>query len=155
MPRLSVWFIRAALLYLALGFTLGMLLLANKGVLISPTIWQLLPAHIEFLLLGWTVQLALGVAFWILPRWQTQRGDVRGAYLAFFLLNLGIWCVVLAPWLDLWRTTMLDTGRSIGPAAAWGVGSWLLTFGRACEAAAAGTFALHAWPRVKPWVETP
>jgi hypothetical protein len=147
MPRLSVWFIRAALLYLALGFTLGMLLLANKGVLISPTIWQLLPAHMEFLLLGWTVQLALGVAFWILPRWQTQRGDVRGAYLAFILLNLGIWCVVLAPWLDVWLSTGLNTS--------WGLGSWLLTFGRACEAGAAAVFALHAWPRVKPWVETP
>jgi hypothetical protein len=133
MPRLSVWFVRAALLYLALGFTLGMLLLANKGVLLSPAIWQLLPAHIEFLLIGWTVQLALGVAFWILPRWQTKRGDVRGAYLAFVLLNLGIWCVVLTPWLGL-------------PA-------WMLTVGRACEAAAAAAFALHAWPRVKPWVE--
>jgi hypothetical protein len=133
-PRLSVWFVRAALLYLALGFTLGMLLLANKGVLISPIIWQLLPAHIEFLLIGWTVQLALGVAYWILPRWQTQRGDVRPAYLAFALLNVGIWCVVLTPWL--------------------GLPGWMLTAGRACEAIAAAAFALHAWPRVKPWVET-
>jgi hypothetical protein len=135
MPRLSAWFVRAALLYLALGFTLGALLLANKGVPISPYIWALLPAHIEFLLLGWTVQLALGVAFWILPRWQTQRGDVRPAYAAFVLLNVGIWCVVLTPWL--------------------GLPSWVLSLGRACEAAAAGAFAVHAWPRVKPWVESP
>jgi hypothetical protein len=134
MPRLSAWFVRAALIYLALGFTLGMLLLANKGIQISPYIWQLLPAHIEFLLIGWTVQLALGVAFWILPRWQTQRGNVRPAWVAFFLLNMGIWCVVLTPWLNL-------------PA-------WVLSLGRVCEAAAAGAFALHAWPRVKPWVES-
>ena len=60
-----------------------MLLLWNKGVPISPYIWTLLPSHIEFLLIGWTVQLALGVAFWILPRWQTQRGDVRPAWAAF------------------------------------------------------------------------
>ena len=142
MPRLSALFIRAALIYLALGLTLGMLLLWNKGVLISPLIWLLLPAHIEFLLAGWTVHLALGVAFWILPRWQMGqrsaggdiRGDVRGASLAFVLLNLGIWCVVLTPWLGL-------------PA-------WVLSLGRACEAAAAAAFAVHAWPRVKPWVES-
>jgi hypothetical protein len=134
MPRLSAWFVRAALIYLALGFTLGMLLLANKGIPLSPYVWQLLPAHIEFLFIGWTVQLALGVAFWILPRWQTQRGNVRPAWVAFLLLNMGIWCVVLTPWLNL-------------PA-------WVLSFGRISEAAAAGAFAVHAWPRVKPWVES-
>jgi hypothetical protein len=31
MPRLSVWFVRAALVYLALGFTCGALLLAHKA----------------------------------------------------------------------------------------------------------------------------
>lgn len=133
MPRLSVLYVRAALVYLALGLTVGMLLLWNKGVFIHPLVWLLLPSHIEFLLIGWTVQLALGVAFWILPRWQTQRGDVRGAWLAFALLNVGIWCVVLTPWL--------------------GLPDWVLTVGRLCEALAAASFALHAWPRVKPWVE--
>ena len=72
MPRLSVLFVRAALVYLAIGLTVGMLLLWNKGMPISPYIWLLLPSHIEFLLIGWIVQLALGVAFWILPRWQTS-----------------------------------------------------------------------------------
>ena len=134
MPRLSVWFVRAALVYLALGLTFGMLLLWNKGIPLDPQVWRLLPVHIEFLLIGWTVQLALGVAFWILPRWQTQRGDVRPAWLAFILLNFGIWCVVLGGWLAL--------------------PDWVPALGRVCEAAAAGAFALHAWPRVKPWVES-
>ena len=67
MPRFSIWTIRAALLYLATGFTLGALLLWNKGVTISPQIWRLLSTHIEFLIFGWTLQLVMGVAFWILP----------------------------------------------------------------------------------------
>lgn len=62
--------------YLVLGFTLGLLLLVNKGVPIHPALWRLLPAHAEFLLLGWTLQLALGVAYWILPRFGTRRGAV-------------------------------------------------------------------------------
>ncbi len=133
MPRLSVWFVRAALLYLALGLTVGGLLLANKGVPLHPLIWRLLPAHVECLLFGWTVQLAFGVAFWILPRWQTQRGEVRPAWAAFVLLNAGIWLVVLASWLEL-------------PA-------WVAAMGRLSEAGAVAAFVLHAWPRVKPWVE--
>ena len=133
MPRLSVWFVRSALSYLALGFTFGALLLANKGIPLHPLTWRLLPAHIEFLLFGWTVQLAFGVAFWILPRWQTQRGDERPAWLAFVSVNVGIWLVVLASWLT-------------APA-------WVLATGRVLQAAAMAAFALHAWPRVKPWME--
>lgn len=135
MPRLSVLFVRTALLYLALGFTLGAILLWNKGMPLSPLVWRLLPAHVECLLLGWTVQLALGVAFWILPRWQAARGEVRPAWVAYFLLNFGIWLVILPPWLGLPEAVPLA--------------------GRLCEAAAAAAFALHAWPRVKPWVESP
>lgn len=133
MPRLSVWFVRAALVYLTLGFTFGGLMLANKGILLSPLLWRLLPTHIEFLLFGWTVQLAFGVAFWILPRWRTQRGDVRPAWTAFLLLNSGIWLVVAAGWFN-------------GPA-------WMLVGGRLLEATSVAAFAWHAWPRVKPWVE--
>ena len=133
MPRLSAWFVRAALVYFVLGFTFGGLLLANKGVPLHPLTWRLLPAHIEFLLLGWTVQLAFGVAFWILPRWNTKRGDMRPAWGTLPLLNAGVWLVVLAGWLN-W------------PA-------WSMVMGRVLEAAAVAAFAWHAWPRVKPWVE--
>lgn len=63
MPRLSVWFVRSSLVYLFLGFTLGGRMLANKGVLFGDWVWGLLEAHMEFLLLGWMVQLAMGVAF--------------------------------------------------------------------------------------------
>lgn len=130
MPRLSILYIRASLLYFVAGFTLGAILLWNKGLPLHPLTWRLLPAHIEFLFMGWTVQLALGVAFWILPRFQTQRGNTRPAWLAFWLLNVGIWLVCLAP-------------VSGAPAVA-------LPLGRLAEAGAAAAFAVHAWPRIKP-----
>jgi len=129
MPGLSVWYVRSALVYLALGFTLGMLMLWHKGVPIHPALWALLPAHIEFLLLGWTLQLALGVAFWILPRFRTERGNVGLAWLAYWLLNAGIWLVTLDPWLG-------------SASFAW--------VGRSAEVLAVVAFALHAWPRIKP-----
>ena len=130
MPRLSVFYVRASLLYLGGGFTLGMLLLWNKGAPLHPLVWRLLPAHIEFLLMGWTVQLAFGVAFWILPRFRSARGDIRPAWLAFLLLNLGIGLVCVAP----------ISGVPAGAAL----------LGRVLEAGAAVAFAIHAWPRIKP-----
>jgi heme/copper-type cytochrome/quinol oxidase subunit 1 len=132
MPRLSCWFIRASLLYLAVGFTFGAALLVHKGIPLHPSLWWLLAPHIECMLLGWTVQLAMGVAFWILPRFLQgpERGNEAMAWLAFGLLNAG---VLLA------------------------AGGWLLgappavpLLGRLAEAGAAMAFAVHAWPRIKP-----
>ncbi|MCC6190831.1 MAG: hypothetical protein IT318_17540 [Anaerolineales bacterium] len=132
MPRASLWFIRTGLLALAAGFTLGALLLLNKGLPIYPGLWRLLPAHIELLLVGWTLNLALGVAYWILPRFI--RGAPRGpgwpVWAAYGLLNVGVILACVEPWV------------ASGP--------WLASVGRALEALAAGFFAVHAWPRVKP-----
>lgn len=130
MPRLSVWFIRAALLYLVAGFTVGALMLANKGVALSPLLWRLLPIHVEVLLMGWIAQLALGVAYWILPRFRQERGNTRTAWAAFILLNTGIWLAGLS---------LVFNGLP-----------WVPLLGRLAEVSAAAAFALHAWPRVKP-----
>ena len=89
MPRLSRLAIRAALLYLLLGFTFGGLMLLNKGIPLAPWAWRLLSAHVEFLLIGWTAQFILGIGFWILPRFS--RGPARGnesfAWMALGLIN--------------------------------------------------------------------
>lgn len=130
MPRLSVYYIRASLIYLLLGFTFGGLLLANKGVMISPAIWMLLPIHIEFDLVGWLVQLALGVSFWILPRFSKgpPRGDERLSWFAFVFLNIGILSAV-----------------SEGMFNA----QWLAIAGRGLEALALVLFAVGNWRRIK------
>ena len=135
MPRLSVWWVRTGLVELAAGLTLGALLLANKGVRFAPGLWRWLPVHIELLLFGWTLNLALGVAYWILPRFKAgaPRGPAWLAWGAFGLLNVGITLVCLAPWLP--TTTAAP----------------VLLAGRAGEAAAAALFALHAVPRLKPY----
>jgi hypothetical protein len=123
--------LRAALVYLAAGFTFGGLLLFHKGIPLHPAVWRLLPAHIEFLLFGWTVQLVMGMAFWILPRFsrEPRRGNVPLAWAAFALLNLGVWLAGLGP--------------------AFSASALLPALGRAAELLAAAAFALHAWPRVK------
>jgi hypothetical protein len=124
--------IRAALIHLAAGFAIGALLLAHRGVPLHHAVPLLRPAHAEVLLVGWTMQLAMGVAFWILPRFRTgpERGDERPALLAFLLLNVGVVA-----------------------AAAGGISGLhpLSLGGRTAEGLAAAAFAAHAWPRVKPF----
>lgn len=129
MPRLSIWLVRCALIHLLLGFTIGALLLAHKGIPFAPWLWRLLPAHMEILLLGWTLQLAMGVAFWILPRFYTARPHTWLVWLALILLNCGVILVALSPFFS-----------ANVPVAA---------LGRAAETAAVLAFACHAWPRVK------
>lgn len=131
MPRLSVWFVRCSLVYLLLGLTLGALMLANKGIPFAPRAWNLLGPHIEFLLLGWMLQMAMGVAFWILPRLGSgsPRGKEILIYSAFVLLNLGIWIGALRLYLEP---------------------SWLTVTGRILEASSVLLFVLGSWRRIKP-----
>lgn len=130
MPRLSRWFIRSSLVHLALGITIGALLLFHKGIPLHPDLWRLLPLHIEFLLFGWTMQLILGVGFWIFPRFRRSRGNEKPGWLAFGLLNVGIWLVGLGPLLD--------------------GATFIITLGRLAEVGAVLAFAIHVWPRIKP-----
>lgn len=130
MPRLTVWMVRSALLELGVGFTFGMMMLFNKGVPFDPSLWRLLPAHIELVLLGWTMQLGMGVAFWILPRFSQppRYGRERLGWLAFGLLNAGVLLIVA----DCWLAT-----------------TWLPLAGRLLELAGVISFAVMIFPRVK------
>jgi hypothetical protein len=133
MPSLSAWTIRAALTYLMAGFTLGSLLLAHKGVPYSPFLWRLLPAHIEFLVMGWIINLVFGVAYWILPRFPgSGRGNPILPAAGVVLLNVGI--LITAAY------------------GTWGGSEWLLFLGRLCELVGVVLFALQAWRRVRPTV---
>lgn len=129
MPKLSVWMVRASLIYLGIGFTFGALMLFEKGISYNADVWRFLPLHIEMLILGWMVQLAMGVAYWILPRFGSQRRKVPFASIAFVTLNLGILAVGLGTWREEWAI--------------------LAFLGRVAEGGAALAFVFHAWPRVK------
>jgi cbb3-type cytochrome oxidase subunit 1 len=129
MPRYSRLTIRLALIYLGIGFTLGALMLANEGLGWDPDLGRLLPAHIALLLFGWTTQLAYGVAYWILPRIDGQRGSTSLALVAVVFLNLG--------------TMVLSLSSPATP------GTDLPVVGMASVWTSVACFALHAWLRVR------
>ena len=136
MPRLSQLMIRTALVWLALGYTAGGLLLLNKGVPVLPWLWTLRTAHINILLVGWTVQLACGVAFWILPRLDTagSRGNERLVWLCYGTLNSGVMVG------GIYEPITSSLGVAGGGAAYIIVGGLYLL--------AATAFCIHAWPRI-------
>jgi hypothetical protein len=92
MPKLSVWMVRSALVCMGIGFLFGSLVLHHKGVPIYLWTWRLLPPHIELMIFGWTVQLAMGVGFWILPRFpqEDRYGNTALAWIAFFFFDAGL-----------------------------------------------------------------
>lgn len=131
MPRLSIVFIRASLVYLLVGFLFGALILAEKGVSYYPPVWNLFPVHIEFLLIGWLVQLAMGVGFWIFPRFgfglPGARGNETLVWISLVCINAGIGMVSLQRWVP-----------------------WASSLGRLLELMAALIYVMGLWPRVKP-----
>ncbi len=134
MPRISVWMVRAALLHLGVGFLFGGLLLFNKGVPFEGTVWRLLFVHVDMLIFGWMMQLAMGVAAWIVPRFSVEPryGRVRLAWLAFGLLN---------------------TGVLVAAGAYWFGNSTLNLIGHVCLLLAGLSFAIFIFPRIKPMAE--
>lgn len=134
MPRISVWMIRAALLHLGVGFTLGALLLWHKGAPFAPTIWRWLLPHVEMLLLGWMLQLAMGVAAWILPRFsqEPRYGNIALAWGAFISLNAGV----------------------IATSLSYAYLPDRLLAGRLLILAAGGLYGLFIWRRIKPFAES-
>lgn len=138
MPRYSLFMIRTALFWLALGSTVGGLMLINKGVPIWPELWALRWVHVHSLLVGWTLQLACGVASWMLPRRTVHgwRGDIRLLWLGYIALNIGVVCAIIP-----------------GACAVIGVSAQLevlyalagLFYGIAATA-----LVINAWPRLVP-----
>jgi hypothetical protein len=139
MPRLSVWFVRAALLHLTLGATFGGLILSATGMpAVFGWAWRLLPAHVQLMVGGWLVQLTLGMAYWILPRLDGNgvRGREGWAFMSFVALNGGV------------------TGAAgvlvVGAVGSSPVPDWLLAVAAAAQLLALCAFVAHAWPRVRP-----
>jgi hypothetical protein len=138
MPKLSVFMLRTSLLCMAIGFLFGAMVLHHKGVPIYLWTWSLLPPHIELMIFGWTVQFAMGMGFWILPRYSPGEivrhrradrwGGTRRVWLVYALYNLGLF------------------------ASAWGgfaaAGGWQVV-GRGAILVAVGLYIGVMWPRVR------
>jgi hypothetical protein len=139
MPLVSRVMVRTALLHLALGSTIGGLLLAEKGLGLLPWLWLLRPSHVHLLLVGWTVQLACGVAVWMLPRLDAagDRGNLGLVWLCYGALNGGVALAAL-------HAPLAAALGGVPPA-------WPLVVAGLLYAVAALAAVAHVWRRVLPF----
>jgi hypothetical protein len=131
MPKLTIWFVRASLVYMGIGFLFGATILYHKGIPIFSWTWRLLNPHIEIMIFGWTMQFVMGTAFWILPRFTGE----------------GRWGKESLGW---WSFALLNTGILLTAISSWFAFDLLVLAGRLCTLAAVVSFVLLVWPRVKP-----
>jgi hypothetical protein len=97
--RVSLFYTRAALVWLLAGVALGALMLSDGLVAGDWRSW-FAPTHGHMLFVGWFLQFAVGVAYWLLPRQRTAERplgyDERPALVGVLLLNAGLLLRVLA-----------------------------------------------------------
>jgi hypothetical protein len=89
----------AALVWLMLGVLLGALLLVDRQ---APGSWRrwFSPTHGHILVVGWFLQFAVGIAYWLLPRQRSEPAPLgyneRVAHVALVTLNIALALRVVA-----------------------------------------------------------
>ena len=132
--------LRASLIWLMSGFVIGAAMLTDR---VLPGQWRLwmAPSHAHMLFVGWFLQFAVGVAYWLLPRRRSASQplgyDERPTSLAVTALNLGLVLRILAEPAE-------RTGHENAVTLVLFIASALL------QVAAAFIFVVQLWPRVGP-----
>ncbi len=95
MPPIARIYVRAAFGYFFVAFLLGALMMLDRWLGVSRWLRVLYMSQLHLLVVGWMTQLAIGVAYWIFPRFLKEqdprpRGSDRLAWLVFVSLNAGL-----------------------------------------------------------------
>ena len=94
MPPLARVFVRASFVYLLAAFLLGALMIFD-GLTLGRWLRSVYLSQIHLLVVGWISQLALGIAYWMFPRFLKEqnpqpRGAVWLAWAVAVCLNTGL-----------------------------------------------------------------
>ena len=140
MPPLARTFVKAAFVYFIVAFLLGALVVLERWLGFSRWLRTVYLGQVHLLMVGWITQLAIGVAYWMFPRFLRRqdprpRGSDTLAWLVFVALNTGL---VLRLILE--------------PFYLMGGGPWLaaaMVLSGFLQALAAVGFGLLIWGRVR------
>lgn len=140
MDRLSAIMLRAAFVWLLAGAIVGFAMMIDDALPGAWRVWMA-PTHGHMLFVGWFVQFALGIAYWLLPRKRTPERPLgyneRLAIAAVAMLNGGLLIRICAePWQ---RAGHGGDGVTVA-----------LGCSGALQVAAFAIFAVQFWPRVAP-----
>ena len=139
MPPIARAFVKTAFLYLITAFVLGALMLLDRWLTFSRWLRVLYLSQLHLLVVGWMTQLALGIAYWMFPRYLRSprpRGSDRLAWTVYGCLNVGLLLRFLCE-----------------PFYLMGARPWLaalLALSGVLQAAAVIAFGLLIWGRIRP-----
>lgn len=131
-------YIKTAIAFLALGLAIGLWMIVRRelyGVYATPFETS---AHTHALLVGFVMEMILGVALWLFPR--PEKGNVRysprAAEAAYWLLTLG--------------TAIRVFGELARPFVTSLALRWLIVLCGAAQTAGLLLFFYTMWPRIRP-----
>ncbi len=95
MPPIARTFVKAAFIYFIVAFLLGALMMLDRWLNFSRWLRFVYTSQLHLLLVGWITQLAIGVAYWIFPRFLKEqdsrpRGSDALAWFVLVSLNAGL-----------------------------------------------------------------
>lgn len=137
MPSITRLFIKASLLYLVVALFVGVLLVLRLLYDLPGIISGFSPIYFHLFMVGWVMQLIVGVAYWMFPKWSKEqpRGYDWLALTTFWLLNVGLLLRMAAE-------PALTVSR-------WGGWGWLIIVSAVLQWLAGLAFVINTWPRVK------
>ncbi len=132
--------LRTALIWLLAGFALGGAMLTDRHLAGDWRLW-LQPGHGHMLFVGWFLQFAIGVAYWLLPRKRSESRPLGyhepSAIIAVVLLNSGLALRIVAEARERSGHATDLTFTVLAASAVFQFGAALI-------------FAIQLWPRVSP-----
>jgi hypothetical protein len=138
MPPLARTFIKLSFAYFIAAFLLGALMMLDRWLGFSQWLKTVYLSQLHLLVVGWITQLAIGVAYWIFPRFLKDqdprpRGSDKLAWGVLICLNVGLLLRFLFEPFQLlggqpWVTPLVALSGVLQAVAALGFG--LLIWGR-------------------------
>lgn len=129
MNKITVWFIKCALVYLVLAALLGMHMASSSAG------YYLRPVHTHLNLLGWMSMIVYGVAYHILPRFSGNP----------------LWSERMSLW-HLWLANIGLIGMSLGwvlPIYSASAGFYVLSVFSVVEGVSIALFAINMFKTIK------
>ncbi|MEO7361804.1 MAG: cbb3-type cytochrome c oxidase subunit I [Gemmatimonadaceae bacterium] len=131
-------YIKTAIAFLMLGLVLGVRMLANRELNNRFATPFEMSAHTHALLVGFVMQMIMGVALWMFPR--PAKDDTRYRP---FLMELAYWVMTLSTVIrvagELARNSVSDPWLR-----------WLIVMAGIGQAIAVLLFFQNMWPRIRP-----
>jgi hypothetical protein len=137
MPTLTRWFIKTALIYFVAALLVGIVVMTRLVIDLPPLAGALGPAYFHLLMVGWVLQLIIGVAYWMFPKFSTElpRGYEWLGWTTYALLNAGLILRVIS-----------EPLMSVQPNPVLG---WALAVSAVLQWLAGMAFVANTWTRVK------